>query len=142
MDEPLTEFQKAQICTILLLGNVRATACKYLGISADRLEAEAARDAAFARDLLRAEAEAEMRHMANVHTAAKDEKNWRTSVWWLERNALDGDDGRRRGLPAEVCATLAKFADIIVAEITDLDSRESLRRRLLQLAEPSGKADA
>ncbi len=42
-------------------------------------------DSDFAAQLKRAEATPEMAHMRNLHNAAKEEKNWRVSVWWLER---------------------------------------------------------
>ena len=55
----------------------------------------------FARALNHAEARAELRHMANIHKASQDDKNWRTSVWWLEQRAAaraaqssDADHGK------------------------------------------------
>lgn len=135
MDDSLTEQQKNQLCSIALLGCDRSTLCKYVGVSLKRLQREMQSDALFARDLLHAEADAEVRHMGNVHRASQDEKNWRTSVWWLERRA-EVDSGEARdpaALAPEMCAALEHLAEIVVAEIVDLAARESLRRRLLQV---------
>ena len=46
-------------------------------------------DRAFAAQLRRTEAGAELAHMGTVKEAAKEAKNWRASVWWLERHAPD-----------------------------------------------------
>jgi hypothetical protein len=99
-------------------------------------------DADFARDLLHAEAEAELRHMGLLHRASQDEKNWRTSVWWLEQRAENQGDGVADpgALAPEVCAALEDLAEIVVAEIADREARESLRRRLLQVVE-QGRGD-
>jgi hypothetical protein len=138
MDESLTEPQKNKLCWMALLGCDRATLSKYVGVSPERLQRELLADADFARDLLHAEAEAELRHMGNVHRASQDEKHWRTSVWWLERRAKSDlaapDDA---ALPPEVCAALEQLAEIVVAEITDPAARQSLRRRLMQVVELS-----
>jgi len=137
MDESLTELQKNKLCSLALLGCDRGTLCKYVGVSTDRLQREMQADADFARDLLHAEAEAEVRHMGNVHRASQDEKNWRTSVWWLERRAENERDGvdDSPALAPEVCAALEQLAEIVVAEVADRASRESLRRRLMQVVE-------
>ena len=45
------------------------------------------RDADFAAEVRRAEAPVELSHMRNVQNAAQDGKNWRASVWWLERRS-------------------------------------------------------
>ena len=44
-------------------------------------------DAEFVANVRRAEASVELSHMRNVQQAAKDKKDWRASVWWLERRS-------------------------------------------------------
>lgn len=137
MDETLAEWQKNKLCGLALLGCDRRTLAKYVGVSPDRLQLELQADAAFARDLLHAEADAAARHMGNVHRASQDEKNWRTSVWWLEqRAAFDRTSGASApALPPEMSAALERLAHIVVTEISDPATRESLRRRLLAVVE-------
>jgi hypothetical protein len=139
MDEPLTDWLKNKLTSMALLGCDRTTLCKYAGISSALLQRELQADAQFTRDLLQAEADAEARHMKTIHLASQDEKNWRSSTWWIERRAeLDGDGvGDPAALPPEVCRALEELADIIVLEIADGAARESLRRRLLQVVEQS-----
>src|SRR5687767_4056742 len=84
----LDAAEQAKLMQVLQLGCPRSTAAKYVGLSGEQLEALLRADEQLTREVLRAEAEAEVRHMGNVHKASKDEKNWRTSVWWLEQRGL------------------------------------------------------
>ena len=136
MDQPLSKSQKDKLCQIVAMGCDRDTACQYHGLSADQLHALMHDDEQFARELLRSEAQAEVLHMGNIKKASQDEKNWRSSVWWLERRDQDRDHADEpENLTPEVSAALERFVEIVVAEITDDDQRESLRQRLLQLVD-------
>jgi hypothetical protein len=135
----LDKFESEKLLQVIKLGCPSATAGKYVGLSREQLDALLVRDEELMRDVLRAEAEAEVRHMGNVHKAASDEKNWRTSVWWLERHGmvvpeLDPD---QPGYNEAVMLALEKFADLIIAEIPDVTRRQSLLNALLHVAAES-----
>jgi len=135
----LDAVERAKLLQVIKLGCPSATAGKYVGLTREQLDALVMRDEELMRDVLRAEADAEVRHMGNVHKAANDEKNWRTSVWWLERHGvvvpeLDLD---QPGYNEAIMYALEKFADLIVAEIPDVARRQSLLTALLHVAAES-----
>ncbi|MGI9457214.1 MAG: hypothetical protein ACR2NU_11680 [Aeoliella sp.] len=87
----MTDQQQQEICSVASVGCPRETAAASVGVSVDQIEAEIQANPAFAARLHRAEAMIEITHMQNVRQASKEEKNWRASVWWLERSAaMDG----------------------------------------------------
>ena len=94
------------------------------------------RDAKFAAQLSRAEATAELSHMRNLQNAAKDEKHWRASVWWLERRAPERYARRAADAisTAQLQAFVEELADVLVAEITSPSDRQRLLTRLSQIA--------
>lgn len=131
----LTEEQKREALLILSIGCDRATAASYVGTSAASLEAATAEDRAFADAVARAEAAAEMAHMRNVQQAAKEEKNWRASVWWLERRLPDRY-GRRNAesvTPGELKRFLAALAEAVAEEVSHPQDRERLLQRVRSL---------
>lgn len=133
----LDPIDQAKLCQIIRLGCPRSTAAKYVGRTVQQLDDELLRDEALSREVMRAEADAVLRHMGNVHKAASDEKNWRTSVWWLEQQARDGEAAAgdaAAGLPAAVMTILERFAELIVTEVDDLARRQGLLVRLLHIA--------
>src|SRR5438128_2011358 len=107
-EQPLSDDQKRELCLITQLGCDRITARNYLAVSAEQLRAELQRNAEFARQLARAEAAAELQHMRNVHQASQADKNWRTSVWWLERRAPE-----RFGRRDPRCLTPAEWCNVV-----------------------------
>lgn len=130
--EPLNDWQQARLCELLRLGAAVATACHYVGVAEAQVQAELARNEEFASQVLRAQALAEMTHLANVHKAAQDEKNWRVSVWWLKRRDEDrvrGSTDDARTLTAELVDELARA---IVAEVPDVAVQRRLIERLLR----------
>jgi hypothetical protein len=134
--ERLSELEKNEMASILLLGCDRTTARNFLGLAAIALRAELGRDEDFARRLLRAEATAEIHHMRNVHHAAKDEKNWRASVWWLERRAPERF-GRRDGqgmTQSQFREAVEELAKVMVQEVSSCGDRTRLVERLRQVA--------
>jgi hypothetical protein len=130
----LTEWQRRKLCDVILLGCDRATACHYVSATPEQLQAEIASDEAFGRAVARAAAEAEVRHMGNVHSAAKSEKNWRTSVWWLERRdhqrqETEGDSPSERHLRELVEA----IGQALISEIADVDVQRRLLERIVRI---------
>jgi hypothetical protein len=115
-----------------------------VGLTLEELEAEVARDEALAKELLRSEGAAVLTYMGNIRKAASDEKNWRSSVWWLEQQTridkLNGPD--RAKFTEAVLETLQRFAEMIVAEVSDTTRRHSLLTALLNIAAQGvGKVD-
>ena len=132
--ERLTEWQRRKLCEVILLGCDRATACHYVSATPEQLQAEIARDEGFGRELVRAEAQAEVRHMGNVHTAAKNEKNWRTSVWWLERRGQERRETEGNGPTERHLRELVQaIGQAIVAEVADVAVQRRLLERIFQI---------
>jgi hypothetical protein len=131
----LTDDERNKLQNALRLGCARSTAAKFVGRTVEQLETMLAGDEELLRDVLRAEAHAEVRHMGNIHKASESEKNWRTSVWWLEQRASgSGDEGMGATIPAQVLPVLEAFADAIIEEVPDVLRRQSLLTRLLHIA--------
>ncbi|MGL4512312.1 MAG: hypothetical protein ACRCT8_04420 [Lacipirellulaceae bacterium] len=136
----LTEEQKRDVVAILALGCDRETAAKYAGLTAAGLDDEARRDADFAVELRRAEAGCELGHMRVVQQAAREEKQWRASLWWLERRAPDRYAKRDPGLVTrrELARFLNTVAGGIAAEVRSEEDRQRVLDRLAVLAEAIG----
>jgi hypothetical protein len=136
MDPPISQFKLGRLCQIIQIGCDRATACKDVGISLDELNALLERDPEVRREVLAAESNAEVQHMGAVLKASRDEKNWRSSVWWIERRDAQHEtcaDADQEVAPAVVTATIARLAELIVAEFRNLDHRRDILARLLQI---------
>lgn len=140
----LEDFERAKICDVVKFGCGREAAAKYVGLTLEQLEAELVRDEKLAKDLLRAEGAAVLSYMGKVRKAADEEKHWRSSVWWLEQQAridkLSGPD--RLTFTEAVVETLNRFAEMIVAEVSDLKRRNALLTKLTNIAAQGvGKVD-
>ena len=140
----LEPFERTKICDVVKFGCGREAAAKYVGLTLEQLEAELVRDEELAKDLLRAEGAAVLSYMGHVRKAAGDEKHWRSSVWWLEQQAridkLSGPD--RLTFTEAVLETLERFAEMIVAEVSDLKRRNALLTKLTNIAAQGvGKVD-
>ncbi len=122
---------------MISMGCDRETACNYLGKTAVELRAELQRDNAFRRQLLRAEATPEFSHTRNLYNAAKDEKHWRASVWWLERRAPERYAKRAPEsiTAAQLREVIEELTDVIISEVNDPQDRRRVLARLVQIAE-------
>ena len=130
-EEQLTEFQKGQFCSAIALGSDRSTACAFAGVAAAQLRSTLRQQPDFEQQVLRVEAQAEVRHLGNIHKAAADEKNWRTSVWWLERHSPERF-GPRAPLVLtadQIAALVEHFVETLAVEVVD----DALRERLFEL---------
>ena len=87
------ERAKADILTCLKAGNTRRASAAYAGIDEDTLLIWFKKDSEFSESVRKAEADAEVRHVANIAKAA-GKGNWTASAWWLERKQYQ--DWRRR----------------------------------------------
>ncbi|TWT91005.1 hypothetical protein Mal64_14040 [Pseudobythopirellula maris] len=132
---PLTDEQQREACLILAVGCDRETAAKYVGCRVEDLDRQADSDADFQQRLRRAEASPELAHMRNIQQAGREEKNWRASVWWLER--LAPERFARRDFGAVTRAELKRFiealAEHIACEVQDEEDRSRLLERLREL---------
>lgn len=133
--EPLTPWQRDKLVEVILLGCDRATACDYVGCTPQQLAAQIDRDASLERELARAAAQAEVRHMSNVHAASRTEANWRTSVWWLDRRDQSRAAEAAAG-PTErsLRELIQAMAQILAAELADVQLQRRLIERLLAAA--------
>lgn len=133
----LSTEQKKEAVLIASVGCDRETIAKYVGCNLDELNAALLVDRAFRRELRRAEAACELAHLRNVQQAGRDPKQWRASVWWLERRAPDryakrdaGSVGRR-----ELVAFLRDVAGSLAAAVRHEDDRERVIAQLQAVAE-------
>ena len=133
----LTSQQQHDVCLILSTGCDRLAAAKYVGCSLADLRRAMRNVPQFAADVRRSEAVVEMTHMGNVRNAARDDKHWRASVWWLERRAPERYGRRDAGVVTT--QQIESFVDQLVAavaeEIHDEGDRERLLGRLNRVAE-------
>jgi hypothetical protein len=132
---PLTDEQKARICGVLTIGCDWQTAADLVGCTFAEIRRAMQADAGFAVSVRRAEARAELAHMRTVQDAAKEAKNWRASVWWMERHAPDryGPRGAGEITARQLKAFTALMADILAGDASSPDSRQQLLARLSQL---------
>jgi hypothetical protein len=129
----LTPEVSARIVQALRLGAHRCVVAEAAGISRTTLwrwleQGEAEREGRF-RELYtaarRAEAEAELRHVALVDRAAQSD--WRASAWWLPRRYPEryGQRVLRSGSPEEASTRLAASR----APADDLDISDPIARK-------------
>ncbi len=135
---PLTNEQKSQICGVLAVGCDRRTAADYIGCSLADIRRSMQQDAKFLADVCRVEAQVEVRHMSNVQEMATGEKrDWRASVWWLERRSPERFGRRTAGaitMP-QLKAIIAILAESIASDVHDDGDRDRIRRRLKTIAD-------
>ncbi|HEX4415168.1 MAG TPA: hypothetical protein VH107_16160 [Lacipirellulaceae bacterium] len=128
----LSAEQMGQIYGILSVGCDRETAANFIGcLPADIVRAMRS-DAEFNTSVRRTEAAAELNHMRTVQNAAKDEKNWRASVWWLERRSPErfGSRGAGTVTTRHLKAFLTLVAECLNSDIRDAADRERVMTRL------------
>jgi len=132
----LTDEQKDHVCGILSTGCDRQTAATAVGCSPTDISRAIQQDELFAERVRRAEATAELHHMRNVHTAARDEKHWRASVWWLERRSPEHYARREPGTVTipQLQAFVTTLSDALLEVVHDDATRKRLVARLDQLA--------
>ncbi len=80
----LTPETTEKIVQALTAGNTRQAACGYAGISDQSFLNYLRSSLEFLEAVKKAEADAEVRHVANIAKASND-GNWTASAWWLER---------------------------------------------------------
>jgi hypothetical protein len=132
----ITDEQKGQVYGILSVGCDRQTAANFVGCSLADIRRAMQQDATFAAGLCRAEAGAELNHMRNIQQAAKDEKHWRASVWWLERRSPERYGPRGPGVVTarQLKAFVEILAEVLREDVRDANERRQILARLNTLA--------
>jgi len=98
------------------------------------------RDHAFAAHVRRTEAGCELGHMRTVQEATKEVKNWRASVWWMERRAPErfGPRGAGEVTLRQLDEFLNVVADIVCDEI---ECRDDQQRVIVRMGEAIRELD-
>ncbi|TWT46500.1 hypothetical protein [Botrimarina hoheduenensis] len=133
----LTDQQKREASLVLSVGCDRETAAKYVGCTIEDLLDLARQDERFAATLRRSEAGVELAHMRNIQQAARDERHWRASVWWLERLAPERFGRRDAGAITrrELAGLLSAIATGIAAEVRHEGDRQRVLDKLEELVQ-------
>lgn len=125
-----TDERARRIADALAAGNTRRAAALSAGITERTFERWIARFVGFVAAVEKAEAEAEVAHVATIRSAATD-GTWQASAWWLERRRSEDwgkrerieiissvrDLARRAGLSAEDEARAVQEAEQVLAEL-------------------------
>jgi hypothetical protein len=127
----LSDERKQKICLYLSVGCDREAAAKLCDCTHWDIHCAMQRDAAFADEVRRAEGASELVHVRNVQNASQDAKNWRASVWWLERRSPErfGKRGAGTVTTRQLKAFIAQLATIVTQEISDANDRQRLLDR-------------
>ena len=138
-EENLDEEQKKRICGIVNVGCSPATAAKQVGCTVEAIRNEVSRDRQFAAAIRYAEASHEITHMKNVYTAAQEPKDWRASVWALERTYPDRYARRDPDVVTadQLAALVARLVDILIEEVSNPEDRERIMARMAELTSGS-----
>ena len=132
----LTEMQKAEICGVLSVGCDRQTAADFVGCALADIRRAMQHDPQFLARVRRAEASAELSHMRNVQESAATKKQWRASVWWLERRSPERFARRAGAITArQLKAFVAIVSDAIQNEVQNAEDRQRTLVRLAAIAE-------
>jgi len=136
----LTDEQKGQICGILSVGCDRETAANFVGCRAADISRAMLSDRGFAAQVRRTEAGCELGHMRTVQEATKEAKNWRASVWWMERRSPDrfGPRGAGQVTLRQLDEFLNVVADIVCNEI---ECRDDQQRVIVRMGEAIRELD-
>jgi hypothetical protein len=130
----LTDEQKSRICGVLSVGCDRETAVDFIGCTSRDLHRTMQHDPEFAVQVRRTEAANEVTHMRSLHEVAKDPKNWRISVWWLEMRSPERfkpRNGKSVTLP-QLDEFLNVLAEIIGDEVESEDDQTRVLDRMME----------
>jgi hypothetical protein len=76
--------------------------------------------------------------MRLVHKAAQDEKNWRSSVWWLNRRDRQRSAAAKWALSdvtAAIQSAVKRLLEIILKEVPDLQRRHAILSDVLDASD-------
>ena len=131
----LSPEQMGQVFGILSVGCDRETAAAFIGCSPADIGRAMRQDQTFANTIRRTEASTEVGHMRNVQQAAKDAKNWRASVWWLERKSPERFGARSPGTitTRHLKTFVQMLAENLNNDVQDPDDRQRILERFEQI---------
>lgn len=132
---------------LVKLGNYTETACAYLGIGKtswyrwlqEGEQAKSGLKREFWEAIRQAEAQAEIRNIGKIQTAANDD--WKASAWYLERKFPDRW-GRKEHIDANLnhSGELNKKVDLALLNGEELNSLETIVSKLANIeGDQSGK---
>jgi hypothetical protein len=133
----LTEEQKGQACGVVSVGCDWQTAANIIGCSLVDFRRAMRQDAEFAARIRRAGAGCELSHMRNIHQAGQDSKNWRASVWWLERHSPERYGRRGAGVitARQIKTFVEVLGDVLREDVKSADERKMVIGRLMSLSD-------
>lgn len=126
-----------QAVSVVSVGCSRTAAAKFLGITLSEFEQFVRTNKEFAKDLGKAEAGVEVKHMQCVLQSVKDKADWRKSIWWLEhmRPEQYGKQDATARENKRMDSFLKAIVDVIALEVQDKSTRSRLLDRLAKLRE-------
>jgi len=115
-----------------MVGLDRQAAAHCTGYSLIDIHRAMGADRQFAKEILRTEATAELRHMQNIHEITQDPKNWRASVWWLERRSPERYAARSAGdvTSRQLKLFTSLFVELLCDEVQSIEDRRRVITRL------------
>ena len=134
----MTDEQKSSATMIATVGCDRESAAKYVGCTIEEFDEAVLRDRDFARELHKAEAGCELAHMRNIQQAAKEDRHWRASVWWLERRVPERYARREVGSVSrkELVRFLSSIASGIASSVRNDEDRRRVLEKIEELTDP------
>ena len=128
----LDKAKRDMIAALVRLGCDLPTAAWAAGHSPAEVRAELERDASFVREVRTAESTFEYKHLHNLDEAAKDKKNWRVSMWLLERRLPDKYERQRPRTirESQLMPLLKSLANAMVEVVEDPEQRTALLERV------------
>jgi hypothetical protein len=103
-----------RITDALVAGNTRKASAAYAGVTPRTFERWMCRYVGFVAAVAKAEAQAEVSHVANIAQAARD-GTWTASVWWIERRR-SSDWGKVDRVEIELRRAAERIAESYPAE--------------------------
>lgn len=125
---------RAKITAMLGIGCDLRMAAWVVGRSPAEVKRLVEEDPTFVRDVQKGNSTFDYKHLQQLDQAARDKKNWRVSMWLLERLRPDRYEKQRpRTIKERQLAPLVKsLADALVESIEDDEQRAAVLARVMQ----------
>jgi len=131
----LDAAKRSEICTLVAAGDTVADAAHSIGCNPKTIRREAGRDAAFRRELKRAELTARNNPLKLIKQAAAT--HWRAAAWLLERTDPEHFAKQPPGAcrPEQVEDAFARLIEAALEAVYDETTRRRVYQRLAEVAE-------